>query len=433
MPETGDAIDLAFIDERLTISEKSAGISAPDASIWWGKVMSAKLPIYRHGRKWMVDYRRLGKAFFPPGCASGRKLYATRLEAEGAAALALGDAEASLHADLDFTPAMRAAAIDAFKELPGYEPGDLVLAAREYAERHRPGAGRRTVSELLPELLASQRGAGNGPITLRNYEQHLGRFAADFGARDVSTIEAVELERWLDGKKIGGEHRKNYRRYLGRLFRFAVERNYTRHNPAAAVPKVRIMRKLPGILTSAQVQRLLDAAAEFAGGAMLPYFALCAMAGLRPSEARRLEWPAIALDKGEVYLSPAVVRKTGHDRFVTLAPNLVEWLALVPPSARRGRIVWTRRLYDGVRRKAGADIRAAMLKTKDVLRHACASHLYAKTKSVDLVTANLGHDLRVFLKHYRAAVSEEEGRAYFEVRPGAARADVISLSEQSSG
>lgn len=391
--------------------------------------MGAKLPIYRHSRKWMVDFRKLGAAHYPPGCASGRKVYSTRAAAEGAAALAVADAEASKHANLDFTPAMRAAALDAFKVMKDYDPADIVLAAREFVDRHAPGAGRRTVAELLTELLKAHEGAGNREITLRNYRQHLGRFARDFGERDVSTLETIELEKWLDTKAIRGENRRNYRRYLGAFFRFGIARGYCKRNPAAALVKVRVERKLPGILTSAQVQRLLDAAATYAGGVILPFLGLCSLAGLRPSEARRLEWAAINLDKAEVYLSPDVVRKTGHDRYVALSANLIEWLALTPKTSRRGRIVWTRRLYEGVRRAAGADIRAAMIATKDVLRHACASHLYAKTKSADLVTANLGHDLRVFLKHYRAAVSEDEGRAYFEIRPGPRGADVIPIGE----
>lgn len=387
--------------------------------------MSGKLPIYRRGRKWLVDFRRLGPSFYPPGVTSGRKLYPSRSEAEGAAQLASDDATASKHAALDFTPAMRAAALEAFRAMPGYAPGDLVEAAREFVERHKPGAGKRTMADLLAEFLAAHEAAGNSEITLRNYRQQLGRFAADFAARDVAGIETVEIERWLDAKAIRGEHRKNYKRGLGTLFRFAVARDYARRNPAQGIPRVKVQRKLPGILTASEVKRLLDAAATYAGGRMLPYFAVCALAGLRPSEARRLSWAAIRLDAGEMYLSPDVVRKTGHDRHVTMPPNLAEWLAIVPASARRGAIFWTRKLYEGARRHAGADIEKKMIETKDILRHSCASHLFASTKSADLVTANLGHDLRVFLKHYRAAVTEAEGRAYFESRPGDAQAPSV--------
>lgn len=405
--------------------------------------MGARLPIYRRGRKYLVDYRKLGPAFFPEKCTSGRKLYDTKAEAEGAASVALDDAEASRHETLDFTPEMRRAAIDAFKLLPDFPASDLIEAAREFAERHRPGAKKRTVAELVEEFIQAHEATGKAALTLRNYRMHFARFARDFGPRDAASLEGLEIEQWLEapGKNskgkpapaIRGENRKNYRRYLGHLFRFAMDRNYTRRNPAAAIPKVKIKRHMPGILNAHQLKLLLDAAEQYAGGVMLPYFALCALAGLRPSEARRLDWAAIDLEKREVYLSPEVAGKTYADRYATMPPNLIEWLSLVPAAGRCGKIVWTRKLYEGARRKAGADIDAAMKATKDILRHSAASHLYAKSKSADLVTANLGHELRIFLKHYRATISEAEGDAYFNVRPGSAGARVVPMKQEASG
>ncbi len=85
--------------------------------------------------------------------------------------------------------------------------------------------------------------------------------------------------------------------------------------------------------------------------------------------------------------------------------------------ARRGAIYWTRRAFDAVRRNTGDDLWTKMQKTGDILRHSCASHLYAKTGSADLVTSMCGHSLAIFLRHYRATVSRDEGCAYFDIRP----------------
>lgn len=398
---------------------------------------TGNLPIRRKGRKWLVDYRGIPPAFWPDGKTAhgtgkvSRKLFPTRAEAEGAAEIAAADLEASKAIGFELSPAMRGAAIEAFRLLEGYDPRDLVEAAREYIERHQPGAGKRTVQELVEEILTAHAGAGNREITLRGLRQHYQRFAEDFGERDCSTVETVEIERWLDAKKIRGEHRKNYRRHLRHFFRFACDRHYARRNPAMGIPKVKAARRMPGILNANELQALLNAASAYAGGLMLPYAALCGLAGLRPSEARRLDWAAIGFDKREIYLSPEVVGKTYADRFVSMQPNLIEWLSTIPASARKGPIHWTRRLYKGTLKQAGKDLAAKVKATKDILRHSYASHLYATTNSADLVTANCGHSARVFLRHYKHTVSPDEGRAYFDVRPGQGAARVLNLDENT--
>lgn len=388
-----------------------------------------KLPIRRRGSKWILDLRKLPQSRWPEGCRSGRLTYETKAAAEGAATLALADHEAAVNLDFDITPSHRAAAVEAFRVMAAFPVGELVEAAREYVKRHDPSAPKKTCRAVYEEYVEAKKGAGVSEITLRNIKQYLGRWVNDAGDKPAHDVETVDLERWMDGqpRPIVGEHRKNFRRLFRQFFKFAEDRRYIRHNPAQGIQRVRSARKMPGIISAGDLQRLLDAAREYCAGLMIPYFALCALAGLRPSEARRVDWANIDLEKAEVYLSPEVVGKTYADRFVHLQPNAVVWLSIIPPKARRGRIHWTRRHYQAVRQLAGEEVATKMRTTKDILRHSSASHLYAMTRSADQVTANHGHDIRIFLKHYRATVSQVEGTDYFNVLPGGSKGTVIPM------
>ncbi len=83
------------------------------------------LPLRKRGRKWLCDYRKLGSKFYPEDCPSGRKLFATKSEAEGAAQIALKDFDASRNTAFDFTPELRRIALNAFQELRDYNPEAL--------------------------------------------------------------------------------------------------------------------------------------------------------------------------------------------------------------------------------------------------------------------------------------------------------------------
>ena len=67
---------------------------------------------------------------------------------------------------------------------------------------------------------------------------------------------------------------------------------------------------------------------------MLPYWTIGLFAGLRPSEIRTLDWTDIDLDDALITVRSS---KTGKKRFVTMQPNLIEWLR--PFLARDGKVL----------------------------------------------------------------------------------------------
>lgn len=133
-------------------------------------------------------------------------------------------------------------------------------------------------------------------------------------------------------------------------------------------------------------------------------------AGIRPSmedgEIRRLEWSAVGTD--DIYITPQV-SKTGADRHIPLTPVLRRALkghpkdGLVLPSGFRKR-------WQEIRRTAG------IAHTKDATRHTFASHFLAAFGDHAAKQA-MGHTAGsdTLFRHYRRAVTEAQGKAYFAV------------------
>src|SRR4029450_5403864 len=83
-----------------------------------------------------------------------------------------------------------------------------------------------------------------------------------------------------------------------------------------------VVSEPPGILSVNEAARLLEAAAA---PDVLPYIAIGLFAGLRTAELERLDWSEIDFESDLIEVT-AAKSKTAQRRFVTLQPNLREWL-----------------------------------------------------------------------------------------------------------
>jgi integrase len=139
--------------------------------------------------------------------------------------------------------------------------------------------------------------------------------------------------------------------------------------------------------------------------------ALLAFAGIRPDaetgEIARLQWETLGAN--EIYISPSV-SKTGSDRHIPITPRLRELLDGHPTSGPVRPVQW-RRSWQRIRKAAGID-------GQDVLRHSFASHYLAATDEAR-AKSSLGHTLQsqTLFRHYRRAVNEADGLAYFGLKP----------------
>jgi integrase len=174
-----------------------------------------------------------------------------------------------------------------------------------------------------------------------------------------------------------------------------------------------------GILTVAQTARLLESSTS----EMLPYLAIGAFAGLRRAELERLDWSEIDFDSGLIQVK-AEKSKTAQRRFVTMQPNLREWL--MPVRKHRGDVT-PREAFN----KQFVETReAAGIKEwpENALRHSFASYHLAHFKNAASTALEPGHhDSRVTFAHYRELVRPKEGERYWNIKPAKAEKKIVQL------
>jgi integrase len=154
----------------------------------------------------------------------------------------------------------------------------------------------------------------------------------------VSNLTTAQIEAWIRSLGIGTVSRESYRRNVSVLLEFGRRRGYLRSNPAA---DIKIRRRPEGevsILRPDELRNLLSRRAP----EIVPYFAICALAALRPSEATSLQWSDIRLDTMQIEVR-ARHSKTRRYRLVPIQPDLAEWL--IRFRSEDGAIYYSRRKF----------------------------------------------------------------------------------------
>lgn len=206
------------------------------------------------------------------------------------------------------------------------------------------------------------------------------------------------------------------RRHLHALFSYAIKRRLVRmENPVTCleprhVQEAEITALPPGDLqklfaacrpaTAAEIAASTGAAGRAAHRAatadltyLRPYIAVCAFAGMRPTECTRLRWQDIDFEDAIISVR-AANSKTGGQRHIEMHPTLAAWLrACRPPEAAPGDLVTpAQNLYANLaalRHRAGF---GGGTWQHDCLRHSYATYyLKARHGEITRLQLNMGH------------------------------------------
>jgi hypothetical protein len=124
-----------------------------------------------------------------------------------------------------------------------------------------------------------------------------------------------------------------------------------------------------------------------------------------------LDWSEIGFDSGLIQVT-ANESKTARRRFLTMQPNLREWL--LPIRKHRGSILCEnfRKQFEQARTAAG------ILKwPENALRHSLASYHLAHFKNAATALELGPHDSRITFGHYRELVKPKEAEHYWNITP----------------
>ena len=123
----------------------------------------------------------------------------------------------------------------------------------------------------------------------------------------------------------------NRRGILSTLFTFAFQKEWLPTNPVEKTKHHRLnhRRGTAATINAKQAQALMTHVEGFEQGALVPYFALCLFAGIRPSiydgEISRLQPASVRIETGTIHIEPEV-SKVRTKRLVAIQPNLAAWL-----------------------------------------------------------------------------------------------------------
>ena len=346
-----------------------------------------------------------------------RKTFASREEAQTFAELRKIERTNHGRAGVTLSERLRGEAVEAARLLAPY--GESILeVVRLHVQRKEFSTKSETVANAVQMLLAAKTGDNLRITYLKDLRCRLTRFAASFGERKLSDLEAAQIDQWLRLQGGAPLTRNTVALRLSTLFEFARQRGWVTRNPMADVPKAKVTSKPPGILSVEEVSRLLERASD----ETLPIFVLGAFAGLRSAEIERLSWHHVKWDEGLIEV-PAASSKTAARRLVTMMPNLLAWLApyrdhhgpIVPPNHCKRRV---------------DDRLAAGITTwpSNCLRHSYASYHLAHFKDAPVLSLELGHVRpQTVFAHYREVVRPSEAEKFWRIAPAISAEPKIAI------
>jgi integrase len=345
-----------------------------------------------------------------------RRTFANREEAETFARLKKIERENRGTAGISMPERLRGEALEAARLLEPYRVS-VLDAAREYVRRVELVTKSETVANALESFLAAKADDNLRERYLEDLRSRLGRFAESFGERKLADISSAELDRWLRELHQSPLSRNTFHLRLHTLFEYARQRGWVQTNPLKDVGRAKVIAAAPGILSVDQIARLLEAASS----ETLPYWTIGVFCGLRSAELERLEWRDVRFNQGLVEV-PTLKSKTASRRFVTIQPNVAQWLA--PYRGRQGLVC-----PDNLYARLLADRRAAGITQwpANALRHSFASYHLAHFRDVKILALEMGHTRsEVTFRHYRELVPPSEAERFWRIVP-AVQGGVIAV------
>jgi integrase len=275
----------------------------------------------------------------------------------------------------------------------------LPIAVAEFIATKRAECERALISELQVRAIRCE----------------LANFQKWFPGHVLGQFTAANLIHYLQRGSPALKTYNNRRTILLSFFKFAFQKDWITANPVEKTPHHRIAHRRGSAvtITAEHAGKLMAYLETFKGGALVPYFALCLFAGIRPNvlygEIKKLRPEDIRLDTGVIHIEPEV-SKVRMKRHVTIQPNLAMWLRAYPLD--KFPIIPAKNMT-----RMRTKVFAAFGLTHDVLRHTFISMFVAKFRSMGEAALQAGNSESIIRKHYLDLKSKEEAERFFGIVP----------------
>ena len=252
-----------------------------------------------------------------------------------------------------------------------------------------PSQFKRSANEISPQAKDSQR-AKTSEARLDALEVH------PEGARVSSqTTHKVSASQFNKGRS-----------FLHAIFEFAIRREWCDKNPIKQIERKKIIEKEIKPLSLEETKILLKNAKK---KNCTEVVGLMMLAGIRPKEAKRLEWRDIDLDDNSIKIR-SICSKTGGIRHVEICPKLKNILLERETEFLSPRN-WPKK-WKQIRDNSGFK----GLWVQDVLRHTYASYFTKRYSDLPRLQLNMGHrDLSLLRSRYvnMQNISKADAKEFF--------------------
>lgn len=307
---------------------------------------------------------------------------------------------------------------DAREALNILPPGvSLTEIARTWVTERARAPKPTLVEDALNQISQEKRALDRRERTQKGYREHVGKFLKDVegkGTLHVHEVTTDLIKGWLQACGYRGNTWNGYRRTLHAFFAWAQKEGMTHTNPVEGIPKASAHKQKPECMPVDHVAAFLKRTVEM-DPQLLPYFVVGFFTGTRTAELARFDQECWQPDC--IHIGPGQA-KTGQQRYISIPPNLRMWLTAYPvPSDGRLLLINHRSRYRAILNSFKEEI-PALHWPRNAMRHSFASYHLAKFKNATLTAHELGHQSPALLFNtYRTLSKEEEGVAYFKIRP----------------
>lgn len=306
----------------------------------------------------------------------------------------------------------------AFRRL-GERPKLSLLAYLDFAiATYKAPDQLKALTEAVAEYVAIKREAYARTLLserqLRSIENELEVLKKKYPKGPVSQFTPAMLVPHLERGKHSLKTYNNHRGILSTFFKFAFQKDWVVTNPIEKTPHHRINHRRGSAVTisAEKAAKLMEFVETYEGGEMVPYFAICLFAGVRPcirfGEIAKVQRESVNLETGTIHIEPEV-SKVRMKRLVTIQPNLAAWLTIYPiqkfPIIPPNAVNMHRRIC----KKFGL--------SHDVLRHTFISMFVAKFRSMGEAALQAGNSEAIIRKHYLDLKSAAEAEQFFSILP----------------
>lgn len=280
-----------------------------------------------------------------------------------------------------------------------------------------PTPARSVCSSITGYLDVKRRETERGVLSAIQYttiRRQLSVLQAHFPDATLDQLTAASLTAFFDRGNPSLKTYNNRRGVLSTFMKFAHLQGWVAANPVAGIGFHRISHRRGSAktLTADRARELMAHVETLHGGQMVPFFALCLFAGIRPclrtGEILKLKPSQINLDTSVIHIEPEV-SKVRMKRNVSIQPNLTAWLTAYPlerfpvifPNLQRWR----------------AKVAKQFGLSHDIMRHTFISMFVAKFRSMGEAALQAGNSETIIRKHYLDLKDAEEAERFFGIYP----------------